>query len=289
MCTAATTQRPSMARATETGDKHNVVVEHPHRRGYIEWKGVQVMTTRSYRPALRTAALFCLFTMAGCQSSDRIAPDGSTISLNATPSSILLAGGVQAGSVTILATVDNTLGVPLPGQDVRFTTTSGVLTPQGGTPVRSNQDGNAITVLTGATQNTTITAKSGKVSQTLQLSTTTCTIGSIVISPTTVTLNDCSTSIDVTANVADTNGDPCVGVLVTFATVPVTPATDVVVTFTPPAPKTDANGDATTSLTPQSTDCNTKCFGGSNICTGSFAASAGGVKSTPATRIIDGT
>src|SRR5580765_4194969 len=145
-----------------------------------EVKGVTTMKALAVRIAFPLSGLLVLAAVS-CQSSETIAPDGSTISLAATPAVIVTSGGVQANDVSILATVRNSIGVALPGQDVRFTTTSGVLTPQAGLPVSSDKFGNAISVLTGATTTATIAATSGKATASISLQTTTCNISTVTL------------------------------------------------------------------------------------------------------------
>ncbi len=100
------------------------------------------MTTIPKRYLVRAAALCATLILGACESGDVIAPDGSTIALSASPAQIVLAGGIQQDPVTIMATVFNSIGVPLSGQDVRFSTSSGVLDPPAGTPVTTDRFGN---------------------------------------------------------------------------------------------------------------------------------------------------
>ena len=229
----------------------------------------------------RSRELPAVFLVAGlvlsCQSSDVIAPDGSTISLNANPAVIVLSGGVQSSPVTLIATVSNSMGVPLPGQDVRFTTSSGVLTPTGGLPVRSDEFGNATSILTGANTTANITAKSGKATATLQIQTATCTLSSISFGPSPLDLETCNDTFTLTANAVDTSGAPCGGILINFSTG--TGATDVGGSFNPPSKTTNVTGDASTTFTVSTTDCNSKCVGKS--CTANLKACSGSTCSTP--------
>ncbi|MBI1952048.1 MAG: Ig-like domain-containing protein [Acidobacteria bacterium] len=119
------------------------------------------MTRLARRYPQWAAALFLAAALSGCQESDVVAPDGATISMTANPATIVLAGGIQDPNkpVTVIATVSNSIGVPLPGQDVRFQTTAGTLTPAAGTPIETDSFGNATTVLREARQSPTITAK----------------------------------------------------------------------------------------------------------------------------------
>jgi hypothetical protein len=245
------------------------------------------MTTGSRRNLRWTAVFLLTVAVAACQKTDVVAPDGSTISLVSTPATIVLAGGRQASPATILAIVSNSIGVPLSGQDVRFTTTSGTLDPVAGTPVRTDSHGNAISILTDATQGPTITAKSGKATQTLQITTATCNLSTITFGPGPIFLNNCATTFDLTATALDTAGDPCQGVIITFSFVPTsTPTTDIGGSFNPLSAPTDVNGELTTTLTIDNQSCTAKCPG-TQQCTGSIEASSGTVMSTPPIQIRD--
>ena len=240
------------------------------------------MTWFSRRFPQWVAVAVVTIPMAGCQKSDVIAPDGATIAMTANPATIILSGGVQAEPVTVVATVSNSIGVPLSDQDVRFTTTAGSLDPAAGSPVRTDSFGNAKSVLSDAHQPPTITAKSGKATQTLQLQTATCTLSSIGLSPgPTVDLLTCSDKFTFTATATDTNGAICVGILVNFATSGSSPSTDVTGTFTFASKTTDANGEASTDFTISANDCNTKCVG--KTCTGGVKATSGTVSSSSVT------
>lgn len=243
------------------------------------------MTRLSRRYPQWALAVSMAAALAGCQESDVVAPDGATISLTANPATILLAGGIQDPNkpVTVIATVSNSIGVPLSGQDVRFTTTAGALTPTAGTPIETDSFGNATTVLTAAQQPPTITARSGKATATLQLQTATCAISNIALSLSSVQLNSCNESINVTATATDTAGDPCIGVLINFkVTGSTTPTTDVTGSFTPAADTTDQDGEVTSALTINSTtsNCSTKCQGTGNNCTGFIKATSGSISSS---------
>lgn len=238
------------------------------------------MTRMTKRNAQWAMAVPLAAALLACQSSDVIAPNDSTISLTANPATIVLAGGVQDPNkpVTIIATVYNSIGVPLPGQDVRFTTTNGILTPQAGTPVTTDSFGNATTILTGAQQPPTITAKSGKTEKSLQLQTSTCSLADISLSPSTLPLeNVCKDfTFSLSAIATDTNGDPCTGIQVTFA-ISGSATTDVTFSFNPAADSTDQDGEANSTVTVTSASCTAKCAGAT--CTGSVRASSGSVSS----------
>ena len=220
------------------------------------------MTTTSRRLPLRVAAVLAASFIVACESSEVIAPDGSSITLSATPSQIVLSGGIQTAPVTVLATVFNQIGVPLPNQDVRFTTSSGVLDPPGGTPVRTDDFGNATTILTQATTGPQINARSGKVTATpITLNAATGILSSISLSVTPDQLIDsCSDTFTVTATATDPDGELIRGVTVVFG-FGQTGDTFVIASFNPPQGITDISGKVTTTLDPSDTDCLTKCGG----------------------------
>ena len=244
------------------------------------------MSTMAWRAAGSLAALLVTLLSFGCVSSEVVAPDGATINLSANPAVIVLSGGVQQSPVDITATVQNSIGVPLPDQDVRFTTSFGVLTPPGQTPVPTDDNGNAMTVLTNATQAPTITARSGKASAMLSLQTATCNLSSITLNPSPLVLENCTDSFDLTVLAEDTDGLPCPSILIQLAFVPTaTPMTDVGGTFNPGSARTDAAGEVTSTLTISNTSCSTLCEGG-KTCTGQIRASSGTTQS-PAVPISD--
>ncbi len=237
------------------------------------------MTRLTRRYSQWAAAVFLAAALSGCQESDVVAPDGATISLTANPATIVLAGGIQAAPVTVIATVSNSIGVPLPGQDVRFTTTAGTLTPEAGTPIETDSFGNAISILTDAQQPPTITARSGKATAPpLQLQTATCALSDIALSPSSLQLNTCNDTFNVSAIATDTAGDPCTGVLINFTMTGSAPTTDVTGSFNPGSDTTDQTGLASSTLTINSTTCNSKCVG--NTCTGFIKATSGNVSSS---------
>jgi hypothetical protein len=238
------------------------------------------MTRMTKRNSTWVLALGVAVVLLGCQETDVIAPDGATISLTANPATIVLAGGIQDENkpVEIIATVSNSIGVPLPGQDVRFTTTAGSLTPAAGTPIETDSFGNATSVLREAQQPPTITAKSGKATATLQLQTSTCALADISLSLSALQLVTCNDTFNLTAIATDTAGDPCVGILINFTMTGSNSATDVTGTFNPGSDTTDQNGEAISTLTITSTTCNSKCVGAT--CTGFIKASSGSVSSS---------
>ena len=246
------------------------------------------MITISGRSACRAGVVLGVILLAACKSGETIAPDASTITLTANPANIVLgAGGVQTSPVAILATVRNSIGVPLPKQDVRFTTSSGFLDPEAGTPVATDDNGNAICTLDGAAQGPTITATSGKATATLTLTAATGLLSTIVLNTSSTTaLINCSTdSFSFTATANDPGGTGIKGVPITFSLVqdPTAPTP----TWTPGATITsDVNGNAATALS-MGGDCQSKCStGAGNNCKIVVQAQSGTVKSNLVT-IVD--
>jgi hypothetical protein len=225
-----------------------------------------------------TAAAALVLAFAGCESSDVIAPEGSEISLTANPATIVLSMGVQASPVTIIATVYNSIGIPLPGQDVRFETTNGELSPAPGTPVETDGAGVATAELTNVRQAPMITARSGKATETLTLQTATCNLASITLSPSQLDVDTCNDEFTLTAVAVDTMGAPCVGILIAFENAGTMPMTDITGTSSPASDTTDTSGEATTTFSINSTECNAKCVGGG--CTGGVRAGSGSVTSS---------
>lgn len=220
---------------------------------------------KNYRNALIIAAAGALaLVAAGCDDSETIAPDGSTISLNPNPAFIIVSGGVQSVPVEILATVRNSIGVPLPGQDVRFTTNNGVLTPQGGLPVETDDFGNAICVLDESTGTAQVTATSGKATASITINSAPCAISAIVLDPPQQDLQSCSDELTYTATVL-CQGVPAEGVTVEFKFVD-TGTGFVSGQFVPGTGQTDENGVVTTELDITDNVCTTECVGVGKSC-----------------------
>jgi hypothetical protein len=237
------------------------------------------MSRIAWRAARVAGAFSLILTAGGCESTDVVAPDGSTITLSANPAVIVLSGGVQQSPVDITATVQNSIGVPLPDQDVRFTTSFGVLTPEAQTPVPTDDNGNATVVLTNATQAPSITARSGKASAMLSLQTATCNLQSITLNPSPLVLDNCNATFDLVVDATDTDGMPCASILVQIAFVPTGTMTDISGTFNPASARTDSAGQVMSTLTISNTSCSMLCEGG-KTCTGQIRASSGTTQST---------
>jgi hypothetical protein len=242
------------------------------------------MSTVAWRLAGGAAAFLVGFLVIGCESSEVVAPEGATIDLTATPAQIVLANGVQNSPVTLLAVVRNGIGVPLPGQDVRFTTTSGILDPVAGTPVETDDNGNAICTLTGATTGPTITVSSGKAMDTLTLTAATGVLATIQLAPGIVPISSCGDTPTLTATALDPDGDPVEGVSIEVIVTDAGGSSVPNISFPDSPGVTDAMGEVTFTLTLVAGDCNTKC-GSGMTCTATFVARNLGqtVQSNPAT------
>lgn len=214
------------------------------------------MTRHTARAAVLAGA--ALLVALACQKSETIAPDGSTITLTANPSTVILVSGLQSQPVTILATVRNTIGVPLEGQDVRFTTNSGQLTPTAGLPISTDGLGNATCVLTNATVGPQVTATSGKATANITLSSGTGQVAQIILSPSgTVPFSTCSDTIDFTAEAIGPDGKPVGQTRIFFEFVDPTAA---IGTFLPTNGTSDDQGIVTSTLTiGNGSACTSKC------------------------------
>ncbi len=247
------------------------------------------MSKRVLSAILMTGICGILMTILACEDSDTIPPDGSTIVLSATPAQIVLdLNGVQSVPVTLLATVRNSLGIPLPGQDVRFTTTSGVLTPTSGTSVETGNDGNAISILEQATVGPTITATAGTAMDTLTLTAATGTLSSILLSPGPLNLSTCSDTFPMTATALNPQGDPIDGVTLFFEFV-TSSMTEVTGMFSPVSGVSGSanplSGEVTFDLIIDNPTCSTRCIGAGMDCSTTIQATdqGGTIISNPVT------
>jgi hypothetical protein len=231
-----------------------------------------------------------LLAVANCNNGDKIAPEGSVVDVAAIPTTIVitdngactgLLGVAKCGTSDVVATVSSPVGVPLPDQDVRFTNTAGLLftgslvspQPAANLPIRTDQFGNAhVNLVTGST--TTVSARSGKATGSLTLSTTTANISRIELaqdetgatcgigasSP--AEILTCSDEICLVATAIDINGAGIPNLQVNFQLQSATGTNQFGGSFTPPAPNTsDPDGKAFTVLRPDS-QCTTKCAAG---------------------------
>jgi len=245
------------------------------------------MISLEKRSLARAAALVAVASLAACTSSDRLPPKGSTITVAANPATIplatssdcftLLGSSAACGTADIVATVASEIGVPLPDQDVRFSSTAGFLytgspanpVNAANIPIRTDKFGNAsVSLITSATA--TVTAKSGQATAgTLTINTVSGNLNAIVLNLDTTTsgcnsspiLTSCSgQTLCFTATAQDTGGQGIKGVVLTFNLQNnVVNGSTLNGTFVQQTVTTDNNGVATTKFTPDSSTCSTQC------------------------------
>jgi hypothetical protein len=155
------------------------------------------------------------------------------------------------GRTTVTATVRSKNGTRLPDQEVTFSTTNGSLDPPAESPVITNSDGQASSLLITPTS-ATVTARSGSISGTTQVTTVTGNIGSFVLDVQPQSLGFCSDELAIEVTVLDVNGDPLEGISVEFKQQGSSRLTG---TFVPPADVTDASGTILATWSPDSTLC----------------------------------
>jgi len=246
-----------------------------------------------HRNALIIAAAGVLaLIVAGCDQSETIAPPDSTVTLNANPAQVILAGtpATQVNNpITIVATVRNSIGVPLPGQDVRFTTTSGTLTPPALQPVTTDDLGNATCALTFATTGPNITASSGKATASLQLTSANGQVAQILLDVQPADLTNCSSNdFTITATALDGTGKGVSGFTIIFEFAPSNPSGAFTGSFDPSQKVTDTNGEAVSTLRVNETTCNTNCVGTGKDCRARIrATSLGNLVSSTEFEILD--
>ncbi|HKQ97756.1 MAG TPA: Ig-like domain-containing protein [Candidatus Polarisedimenticolia bacterium] len=233
------------------------------------------------------AAGALLLIVAGCDESDTIAPDGSTISLNANPGQVILVGGVQDNNpIIIRATVSNSIGVPLPGQDVRFNTNSGSLSVGVTQPVSTDEFGIATTELSLATTGPTVSATSGKATASITITSANGQVTQITLNATPTVLDACPSTFELTATALDGNGDGVQGFTIIFEFAPSNPAGAFTGSFSPKQGVTDANGEVTSDLS--TTDqCSTQCAGAGKDCRAILRARSEGGQTSPELEITD--
>lgn len=234
---------------------------------------------KNHRNALIIAAAGALaLVAAGCDDSETIAPDGSTITINANPAQVILSGtpAIQVNPITIVATVRNSIGVPLPGQDVRFTTTSGALTPPALQPITTDDLGNASCELSVATTGPNISATSGKATASLQLTSANGEVAQIILNSDATDLTDCGDEFNLTATALDGDGAGVSGFTIIFQFAPSNPANAFTGNFNPTQGVTDTNGEVTATLSVNDTTCNTNCVGPGKDCRARIRAVSNG-------------
>jgi len=258
------------------------------------------MTTFPNRYLARVAAFVAVALVAACQSSDKIPPKGSTITVAANPATIPLASDpdcvsllnvATCGTADVVATVASELGVPLPDQDVRFSGTAGFLFTGSPTspvnaaniPIRTDRFGNAsVNLITSTT--TTVTAKSGAASGTLSISTVSGNLSTILLnndtsstgcSSSNTLVTSCSQTVCVVAQAVAAGSGTVSGVPIFFKLQNnVSGSNTFSVKFTPSQTTTDSSGKAFAQFTPDST-CAAQCTGG-KACQGEVIATTSG-------------
>ncbi len=198
------------------------------------------MTTFPRRDRVRAAALVLLVVVAACESSDKLPPKGSIVTVAANPATIPLGSGqectlisvTRCGTAQVVATVASELGTPLPDQDVRFSSTAGFLftgdtaspVAAANVPIATDKFGNAhVSLITSTTAS--VTAKSGTASGTLTINTVVGNLNRIVLNfntdttlgcPSSPDITDCDKTICVEAEAQDSTGKDIEGVLIVF-------------------------------------------------------------------------
>jgi hypothetical protein len=234
----------------------------------------------------RRLAVVCavILALGACESSERIAPEGSTVTVAGTPATIVLGSSAEClsllnvtecGTSQIVATVSSKLGVPLPEQDVRFTSTAGLLftgtisspDPLLNEPVQTDDFGNAVVNLITSTT-TTVTGRSGAASGMATLNTVAGNLSRITLIVDTISagctmstddVTSCSQTICFEAKAEESDGTGIDGVSVAFELRNNTVGENTFDgNFTPQVRTTSSGGFSRTSFTPDST-CPAEC------------------------------
>jgi hypothetical protein len=232
--------------------------------------------------------------LASCHRGDQTAPEGAIIDLAASPTTIVLVDG--SGSADVVATVSSSVGVPLPDQDVRFSTSAGTLEtltgqPAANIPIRTDSFGNAHVTLT-TTKTTTVTARSGGASGTLTLDAVTGDLSAINLNLDTGSgclgvgeFETCDDELCLVAQAVDTDGVPLPGVVIEFNLEDALNDPDgdpFTLSFTRSNGTTDSSGEVHTRVRIGSSSTCDLCSG-VKTCSGNIVASlrGGSFASTP--------
>jgi len=211
------------------------------------------------RPLLAAAACALGLALAaaapGCESSDPTAPADSVITVSADPQTVVVPSG-GSGTATITARLRSKNGSPLPDQEMTFSTTQGTLDPPAESLLTTDDDGQALSVLTTSSP-ATVTARSGSISGTTQVNTAQGNLSQFLLNISPVQeLLACNDTLTFTAEVRTTAGDPVEDVLVCFIEAT---ANTIAGNFNPGDQEfTDSSGEATVTWTPGS-QCNSRC------------------------------
>jgi hypothetical protein len=268
---------------------------------------------------VRGAGLALVVVVAACESSDKIPPKGATMTVAANPATIPLAaapecvsllGVPNCGTADIVATVASELGLPLPDQDVRFSSTAGFLftgsitspVDAANIPIRTDKFGNAaVNLITSTTA--TVTAKSGPASGTLTISAVSGNLSAILLNLDTtstgctsssLTVQSCSQKICFVATAVDPTGKGIQGVVIEFKLQNNVSSDNKEFkgTFNPTSDTTVPGGNVTTEFTPDSGTCPAQCStsqNGGKTCTAQVIATTQGgtFQSSPLTLTIN--
>lgn len=220
--------------------------------------GIGTWLSRAGKAAAAMAGLaIAAVFLVTCDNQDPLAPEGSTITVSASPQTIPIIGG-GAGNSTITATVRGKNGTRLPDQEVTFNTSQGTLDPPAQSPLITDDQGQATsTLITNSTA--TVTAFSGSISGNTTVNVVTGDLSNITVSLDVSTIQNCSDTVEVTASAADVNGDGVTGVVITFKTKVPNGFNELKGNFNPTQPRTDLNGEAVTTFTPDPVICSQKC------------------------------
>jgi hypothetical protein len=210
-------------------------------------------------PAIAAAAVVLAAAwLVACENSDPVAPEGSTITVSASPQTIPLPPGGGVGSSRITAVVRGKNGTRLPDQEVTFSTSAGTLSPDAQTILTTNDDGVAKSVLT-TNATATVTAFSGSITGTTTVNIVSGDLANITLSADTQTIQTCSDEVELTANAADPNGDGVQGVAINFSRRVPSGFTELKGSFNPTQPRTDSFGDAFATFDIDDNWCSSHC------------------------------
>ena len=241
-----------------------------------------------------------LLVTAGCNKGDQIAPEGATIDLAASQNPIPVPVD-ELGMSEIIATVSSQAGVPLPDQDVRFTSTAGELMdqpvdgdPVANIPIRTDSFGNAhVFLFTGKT--TTVTGRSGLATGSLTLDTVPADLNAITLNteqPSTDCLSStvftsCPQYLCLVAQAVTDEGTGIPGIVLKFVLYTTSSGDDnpLSANFSINNYTTDSGGKVHTRFSLVGDTCGTQCPSGEEPCEGEIVASlpAGGFVSTAIT------
>jgi hypothetical protein len=193
--------------------------------------------------------------LAACEDSDPTAPEGSSISVTADPQT------TQPNvPVRITATVRSGNGTRLPDQEVIFSTSQGTLDPPAQTSLITDDIGQVTSTLR-TPSTATVTARSGSITNTTSVNIVNCQLQDIIITDISPSqINDCNGSAQITVTAIDTNGAGCGGVVIVFyADPPGSGQPELSGSLNPPQGVTNANGEARSTFTVNSTNCQAAC------------------------------